>query len=255
MKRKLTTGLHLAIITNSSGGCGGSMFAWECYFACLSIGIPAILATFDHWHIYPEIGPTLRRLSVPETSTQYLNTPPHLEDLADICNEARAKNQFLIIDFKAGFASDPSLLEVLKKSGIRDAASKAGLIPIQPGFSSASAIAVQAFWDTGIYLDRGLFRYWDLAQHPIPPHIPKNPNFTVWNASWLSDGALTLIHHGLRRPGEPTIYHLPDLLTPEFRPTISAFIRSTVEEAVDHMDAARIEIYQSILAPITTQTI
>ena len=117
MKRKLIPGLHLAMITTPSGGCGGSMFAWETYSTCMSIGIPVILATFDIWHLYPEIGPALRRLSVPETSTQYQDKPPLLEDLEDVCDEARSKNQFLIIDFKAGFSSDSSVLEVLKKSG------------------------------------------------------------------------------------------------------------------------------------------
>ncbi len=254
MKRKLIPGLHLAMITNPSGGCGGSMFAWETYSTCISMGIPAILATFDHWHIYPEIGPALRRLSVPETSHQYHDTPPHLEDLADVCNEARANNLFLIIDFKAGFSSDSSVLEVLKRSGIRDATSKAGLIGIQPGFPGASAIAVEAFWETGLYFDRGLFRYWEFTRHPIAPRIPKNSNFPLWNASWLSDGAVTLIHHGLRRPGEPTIHHLPDLLTPQFRPSMPVFIRRTVEEAIDHINAAQKAIYEAILAPITTQT-
>jgi len=217
------------------------------------MGIPAILATYDHWHIYPEIGPDLRRLSVPETSTQCRDTPPHLEDLADVCNEARYDSKFLIIDFKAGFTSDLSLLEELKKSGVCDATSKAGLIPIQPGCPGASAIAVEAFWDTKIYFDRGLFRYWDFTPYPIPPRVPKNPNFPVWNASWLSDGAVTLIHFGLRRPGQQTIHHLPDLLTPQFRPSISSFVRRAIEEAVDHMDDARKAIYQSILAPITIQ--
>jgi len=254
MKRKLIPGLHLAMITNPSGGCGGSMFAWETYSTCISMGIPAILATFDQWHIYPEIGPALRRLSVPETSPQHHDTLPHLEDLAGVCNEAHANNLFLIIDFKAGFSSDSSVLEVLKRSGIRDATSKAGLIGIQPGFPGASAIAVEAFWETGIYFDRGLFRYWEFTRHPIAPRIPKNSNFPLWNASWLSDGAVTLIHHGLRRPGQPTIHHLPVLLTPPVSPSISAFIRRTVEEAVDHMEAAKEAIYQAILAPITTQT-
>ena len=229
------------------------MFAWETYSTCISMGIPAILATFDHWHIYPEIGPALRRLSVPETSPQYHDTPPHLEDLADVCDEARSKSQFLIIDFKAGFSSDSSVLEVLKRSGIRDATSKAGLIGIQPGYPGASAIAVEAFWEAGIYFDRGLFRYWEFTRYPIPPRVPRHPNFPLWNASWLSDGAQTLIRHGLRRPGQQTIHHLPELLTPQFRPSLSAFVRRTVEEAVDHMEAAKETIYQSILAPITTQ--
>ena len=254
MKRKLIPGLHLAMITNPSGGCGGSMFAWETYATCMSIGIPVILATFDIWHLYPEIGPALRRLSVPETSTQYHDKPPLLEDLEDVCNEARAKNQFLIIDFNAGFTSDPAVLGVLKRSGIRDVSSKAGLIAIQPGCPGASAIAVETFLEAGIYFDRGLFRYWDFTRYPIAPRVPKHPNFPVWNASWLSDGAITLIHHGLRRPGQPTIHHLPELLTSQFRPILSAFVRRTVEEAVDHMEAAKEAIYQAILAPITTQS-
>lgn len=254
MKHKLIPGLHVAIITNPAGGCGGSMFAWETYSTCVSMGIPAILATFDHWHIYPEIGPALRRLSVSETSTLCHDTPPHLEDLEDVCTEARSRNQFLIIDFAAGFPSDPSVLEVLKRSGIRDASSKAGLIAIQPGYPGASAIAVEAFWETGIYLDRGLFRYWEFTRYPIAPRVPKHQNFPLWNAPWLSDGAITLIQHGLRRPGQPTTHHLPELLTPRFWPSLSAFVRRTVEEAVDHMEAAKQTIYQAILEPITTQS-
>ena len=255
MKRKLIPGLHLAMITNPSGGCGGSMFAWETYSSCISMGIPAILATFDEWHIYPEIRPALRRITAPETSTKYHDTPPPLlEDLENVCNEARSKSQFLIIDFKAGFSSDSSVLDVLKRSAIRDATSKGALIAIQPGFPGASAIAVEAFLEAGIYFDRGLFRYWDFTRYPIAPRVPKHPNFPVWNASWLSDGAITLIHHGLRRPGQPTIHHLPNLLTSQFRPILSAFVRRTVEEAVDHMEAAKEAIYQAILAPITTQS-
>ena len=178
----------------------------------------------------------------------------HLETLADVCIEARTESKFLIIDLKAGFSADPAVLEVLKNSCLRDASSKAGLIPILPSYSGSSAIAVEAFIQAGIYFDRGLFRYWDFTRDPIPPRVPKHPNFPVWNASWLSDGAVTLIHHGLRRPGQPTIHHLPELLTSQFRPSLSAFVRRTVEEAVDHMEAAKEAIYQAILAPITTQT-
>lgn len=121
-------------------------------------------------------------------------------------------------------------------------------------FPGASAIAVEAFLEAGIYFDRGLFRYWDFTRYPIPPRVPKKSNFPVWNAVWLSDGAITLIHHGLRRPGQPTIHHLPELLTSQFRPSLSAFVRRTVEEAVGHMEAAKEVIYQAILAPITTQS-
>ena len=254
MKHKLIPGLHIAMITNPSGGSGGSMFAWETYSTCVSLGIPTILATFDHWHVYPEIGPDLRRLSVQDTSIQCRDTPENLEDLADICIEARSENKFLIIDFMAGFSMDPAVLEVLNNSCLRDASSKASLIPIQPGYSGASAIATEAFTKAGIYFDRGLFRYWEFTGDPMPFRVPKHANFQVWNASWISDGAVTLIHHGLRRPGQPTIHLLPDLLTPQICPGIPAFIKRTMEEAVDHMCAARKAIYQSILAPITIQT-
>ena len=253
MKRILTPGLHIAIVTNPLGGCGGSMFAWETYFTCSSMGIPAILATFDYWHIYPECGLALKRLSLPDSSNQYGDTPMHLETLADVCIEARTESKFLIIDLKAGFSADPAVLEVLKNSCLRDASSKAGLIPILPSYSGSSAIAVEAFIQAGIYFDRGLFRCWDFTRDPIPPRVPKHPNFPVWNASWLSDGAVTLLHHGLRRPGQQTIHLLPDLLTPHVCPGIPAFMRRTIEEAVSHMCAAKEAIYQSILSPITTQ--
>lgn len=255
MKHILTPGLHIAIITNPLGGCGGSMFAWETYFTCVSMGIPAILATFDHWHLYPEtIGLALKRLSLPDSSNQFGDTPGNLENLADVCIEARSEGKFLIIDLKAGFSTDPTVLEVLKNSCLRDASSKAGLIPVLPSYSAASAIAVEAFIQAGIYFDRGLFRYWDFTRDLIPPRVPKHPNFPVWNASWLSDSAVTLLRHGLRRPGQQTIHLLPDLLTPHIIPGIPACIRRTIEEAVNHMRAAKEAIYQSILAPITTQT-
>ena len=254
MKHKLIPGLHIAIITNPLGGCGGSMFAWEAYFTCASMGIPVILATFDYWRLYPEIiGPALKRLSLPDSSNQFGDTPWHLEDLADVCIEARSESKFLIIDFKAGFSTDPAVLEVLKNSCLRDASSKAGLIPILPGYSGASAIAVEAFIQAGIYFDRGLFRYWNFSRDPIPPRVPKHPNFPVWNASWISDGAVTLLHHGLRRPGQPTIHLLPDLPTLQICPGTPAFIRRTIEEAANHLRAATKAIYQSILEPITTQ--
>jgi len=254
MKHILTPGLHIAIVTNPLGGCGGSMFAWETFFTCVSKGIPAILATFDHWHLYPEkIGLALKRLWLPDSSNQFGDTPRNLETLANVCIEARTKSKFLIIDLKAGFSTDPAVLDVLKNSCLRDASSKAGLIPILPAFSGASAIAVEAFMKAGIYLDRGLFRHWEFTKDPIPPSVPKHPNFPVWNASWLSDGAVTLLHHGLRRPGQQTIHLLPDLLTPHVCPGLPAFMRRTIEEAVSHMCAAKEAIYQSILEPITTQ--
>ena len=231
------------------------MFAWETYFTCVSMGIPAILATFDHWRLYPEeIGLALKRLSLPDSSNQFGDTPRNLENLADVCIEARSESKFLIIDLKAGFSTDPAVLDMLKNSCLRDAASKAGLIPIKPSYSGASAIAVDAFLQAGIYFDRGLFRYWDFSRDPIPPRVPKHPAFPVWNASCLSDGAVTLLLHGLRRPGQQTIHLLPDLLTPHIIPGIPACIRRTIEEAVNHMSAAKEAIYQSILAPITTQT-
>lgn len=229
------------------------MFAWEAYFTCASMGIPAILATFDHWHIYPECGSALRRVSVPDSSNQFRDTPKHLESLADVCIEARSESKFLIIDLKAGFSTDPAVLDMLKNSCLRDAASKAGLIPVLPSYSGASAIAVDAFLQAGIYFDRGLFRYWDFSRDPIPPRVPKHPAFPVWNASCLSDGAVTLLLHGLRRPGQQTIHLLPDLLTPHVCPGIPAFIRQSIEEADNHMCAAKEAIYQSILAPIITQ--
>ncbi len=254
MEHILTPGLHIAIVTNPLGGCGGSMFAWETYFTCVSMGIPAILATFDHWHLYPErIGLALKQLSLPDSSNQSGDTPRNLETLADVCIEARTESKFLIIDLKAGFSTDPAVLDVLKNSCLRDASSKAGLIPILPAFSGASAIAVEAFMKAGIYLDRGLFRHWEFTKDPIPPSVPKHPNFPVWNAPWLSDGAVTLLHHGLRRPGQQTIHLLPDLLTPHVSPGLPAFMRRTIEEAVSHMCAAKEAIYQSILEPITTQ--
>ena len=230
------------------------MFAWETYFTCVSLGIPVILATFDHWHLYPEkIGPALKRLSLPDSSNQYRDTPKHLEDLADVCIEARSESKLLIIDLKAGFSTDPAVLAELKNSDLSDASSKAGLIPILPGYSVASAIAVEAFLQAGIYLDRGLFRHWGFGRDPIQPSVPEHPSFPVWNASWLSDGALTILHHGLRRPGQQTIHLLPDLLTPHVSPGLPALMRQTIGEAVSHMCAAKEAIYQSILAPITTQ--
>jgi hypothetical protein len=252
MKLQLIPGLHFAIITNPLGGCGGSMFAWEAYFTCSSMGIPAILATFDYWHIYPECGPALKRISVPDISNQCRDIPSNLEDLEDVCFEARSESKFLIIDLKAGFSTDPAVLEVLKNSCLRDASSKAGLIPILPSYSGASAIAVEAFIQAGIYFDRGLFRFWDFSRDPIPPSVPKHPNFPVWNASWLSDGAMTLLQHGLRHPGQQTIHLLADMSTPHSCVGIPDFISRTIEEAVNHMSAAKEAIYQSLLDPITT---
>ena len=169
MKHILTPGLHIAIVTNPLGGCGGSMFAWETFFTCVSKGIPAILATFDHWHLYPEkIGLALKRLWLPDSSNQFGDTPRNLETLANVCIEARTKSKFLIIDLKAGFSTDPAVLDVLKNSCLRDASSKAGLIPILPAFSGASAIAVEAFMKAGIYLKSGEFGVTKLVSTPRP---------------------------------------------------------------------------------------
>lgn len=109
IKHQLHPGLHIAIVANFSGGCGGSMLALETYATCKSNGIPAILATNDHSHVYQNMGSDLRRLPV---ITGELNQDQmhHLDDIKQLVVEARTKQKFLIIDIKAGYPYCPSRL-------------------------------------------------------------------------------------------------------------------------------------------------
>ena len=253
LQHHLIPGLHLAIITNPSGGCGGSMFSWEVYATCRSLGIPAILATFDHNRTYPEIGLDLRRLAAPGANIPCGANSLKLENFMDVAAEARSMHKFLVIDLNAGFSSSPEVLAALRTGGIREASSIAALIAVQPGYANSwgSAIAVDAFQSIGIHFDRGLFRYWDFTWDLTPPAIPKNPNFPVWTTSWLSQRAIALINYGLKRAGQPTIHLVPGLTPTLLRQSLPAIDHGPLLQAIEHLDAARKTIYDAILSPIS----
>jgi len=229
------------------------MFSWEVYSTCQSLGMPAILATFDHDRTYPESGSDLRRLEVLDTQIQSGANPLQLETLMDIAAEARSMRKFLVIDLKAGFPSNPEMLAVLRTGGLLEASSIAALIPLQPGYPSSwgSAIAVDVFQSIGLHFDRGLFRYWDFTWDLTPPAIPKNPKFPVWTAPWLSQRAIALINHGLQRAGQPTIHLVPGLSISLLRKSLPNIDQGPLLQAIEHLDAAKKAIYDAILAPIS----
>lgn len=166
--KKIKHGLHIAIVTNSRAGQGGSLFAVETYLACKLRGIPAILATFDSLRVYPKIGDDLRRLPTdtenPDQITGRIRT---CEALLNIAKEAIIGHKMLIIDTKAGFIADDQIFKSLCLAGLRDAASVAALIPIQNG--SEPVLADLEVY--GINITRGLLRRWGFSSGSKPKFI------------------------------------------------------------------------------------
>jgi len=244
---RLIPGLHVALVTNPLEGYGGSLFAWEVYQVCRLSGLPAIFATFAQGRRYPEIGPDLRRLPVPDAETDGQSGIENLGSLLPIIKEAEAEKKLLIIDMKTGFSPRDPMLEVLDYCGISQATTIAALIPIRqdlPNIFSAT-MACEPFQSIGISFARGLFRTWGPHAGCAPLRLLNVPLIESWVPKYLSQGALAFI----RNSGQ--VAELP----PDLFPALSGsrnggHLLKPSEEVRLHVMSASRAIHAAILAPI-----
>ena len=257
MQHQLHPGLHVAIVTNPRGY-GGSLFAWETYMACKLSGIAAILATFDQLRAYPHVGTDLRRLPVPDAHTFGQSGPENICCLLPLIHEAQSFGKFLIIDTKSGFTLKDPMFDVLEYCGIPEAASIAALLPIGQNIPNSNVAEIQCidFQEIGILFSRGLFRSWAVGAGSASLGDPSYPPaFPVWRALELSKKALAIINDG-----NSFLENDSDLLVPDLFGclcTQSASRRNKGErlEARSHLTAARVSIFNSLLAPISDLTL
>jgi len=253
MNYHLFPGLHIAIVTNISGGYGGSMFSLESYAICKKAGIPAILASFDLRQTYPNIGGDLRQLKMPGVKRLPQDEPYHFEDLSQVFDEARANHKFVIIDVPAGFCANHPMFGVLRNSGFLDATSIAALVPIMAeDYGTCGAeMAMRTFTNSGIRFNRGLFRRWALHASSSPANISRLPNYPVWRANCLSRRAIDLVTQEAQRVGNPALNHLPRLIELKANSNSQSLDQGPLEEAITHLEGARNAIFKTILAPIS----
>jgi len=255
MKHQLNPGLHVAIVTNPQGGCGGSMFAWEAYATCKLSGISAIFATFDHQHAYPNIGSDINILTLPDDVTPEFEQPQTRTPLMQVVVEACNEQKFLIMDLQACFDSKQSVLNAIQDSGILQATSIAALMPILPGQPRAmhAAFIAGAIRGIGFLFDRGLLRLFDFRSGMMTPDLHGFPQFPVWITASLSHRAVEMIHQGVGvwSTDEPYIYQLPGQNEAQYRLGYPAKDWSPLNESIAHLKDARRTIFDAILAPIT----
>ena len=253
MNYHLFPGLHVAIVTNISGGYGGSMFALESYAICRKSGIPAILASFDLRRAYPNIGGDLRRLKAPGIRHLPQEHPYNFDDLSQVFDEARANHKFVIIDVPAGFCANHPMFGVLMNSGIHDVTSISSLVPIMAeDYGTCGAeMAMRTFTNSGIRFNRGLFRRWALHASSSPANLSRLPNYPVWRANCLSRRAIDLVMQETQRVGNPALNHLPRLIELQANNSLPSTDHSPLQEAITHLEGARKAIFKTILAPIS----
>lgn len=240
--KKLKHGLHVAIVTSSSAGHGGSLFAWETYMTCNLKGIPAILATFEQSRLYPEIGDSLRRLSLDQGESIGNQVPDALCSLLSIAEEAKSENKLLIIDTKSGFKSNDIMFKVLTRAGIGSATSVAALMPLQYGHEPHFG----DFESHGIRMTRGLFRHWGFKSTYPDIAFAHTPPLYHWIPAFLTAETLESIlsqrqHHQMPKEVEDEIGDL--VYFPDSDDQQNQYLR--------HLDDAASNIWISLLDPIT----
>ena len=244
--RQLIPGLHIAIVSNFSGGSGGSMLALEVYATCLASGIGAIIATNDRSYNHPNIGLgyDLQYLPVICAGDTDQDQVRHLSYIKQLVTKARSQKKLLIIDIKAGYASAHQMLNALRDGGAFQCSSLAALIPAVTGEYGVrgSAVALQTMESMKISVDRGLIRMWTLPRDPKLPSIAALPQFPIWSVDTFNQHAKKLIHRGYWNRRHSLIYQ---------RFQIPAQDRTVLPNVLAHFDAARSAIHSAIIAPIT----
>ena len=238
----IKAGLHVAIVTNSHAGHGGSMFAVETYLACKLREIPAILATFDSLRRYPCIGHDLRRLPT-ETALQNHRTArlQICEALFEIAEEAKREHKMLIIDTEAGFIANDLWLEAFCFGGLCDAASVATLMPLLNGSEPAFAdLEVH-----GINITRGLLRRWGFSSESKPNFIVDTPPVYHWSPAFLSPQVREIMF------STRMTTFLKDYAIAVDEPKKVPIRRTSKDDYNRHIIDAESVIWQTLLAPIT----
>jgi len=239
MKNTLKHGLNIAIVTCPEAGYGGSLLAWETYQACKMKGVPAILATFDRYRLYPpDIGSDLRRLPVPVDKASGELEAEALTCLIPIVEEAKKEGKFLIIDTQAGFKPGDLMFAVMTRAGLADADSAAALVAVRHGQETLW----EPFEAIGIRMDRVIFRYWGFRS-PVS-ETPCNEMEFRWKPRFLDRTSLDEIYQ------EPPSGHpvgLEEMLgdmTPFYK------VGRRKPEVTEHIEDATEHIYTALLEPI-----
>lgn len=253
MNYHLCPGLHIAIVTNISGGYGGSMFSLESYVICKKNGIPAILATFDHRRSYPNIGGDFRRIKLPGIKPSTPEQNSNIDNLSQVLDEARANHKFLIIDVPTGFSANHPMFSVLRNSSIFEANTISALVPIlaEDYGTCGAEMALRTFTNFGIHFNRGLIRRWALDASSSPADVSRLPNFPVWRTNCLSPRAIDLVNQEAQRVGNPTLNHLLRLNELQANKIFPSTDHGPMKEAITHIEGARKAIFKTILAPIS----
>ena len=244
---RFVPGLHVIIVTNPQKGSGGSLFAWEAYMACKLSGLPAILATFDEFRHYPDIGPDLRRLPVPDGETAGKSGIENLACLLPIIREAVAGNKLLILDTKSNFTVRDPMFEVLEYCGVHQATSIAALISCRqdlPGFYDG-AMACRDFKSANILFDRGMVRAWGRPVHCATLGLMEIPRIDLWTPRVLSPQALFLLQNAPQ-----AVPQHADLFPDFVGSSKNARVLRPSSEIKLHVSSATCAIRASILAPI-----
>jgi len=251
MQYQLVDGLHIAIITSISRF-GGSMLASEVLAVSKRSGIPAILATFDHGHRYPNIGRPLRRIKMPWGRDSDISQHHTSYDLSQIFDEALATHKLVIIDVPAGFNLNHPMIEVIMNSNISDAYTVAALVPAIAGDDDTcgASIAMRTLASTGIHFDRGLIRLRRITKASERTALSRLPTYPLWRPESLSGRAVELINQEVERVGNPSLSDLPRLIEIQASENLSVLDREPIQQAIAHFDAAEKAICQAVIAPI-----
>jgi len=223
------------------------MFAIEAYMAAKLSGLPAILATFDQTRHYPDIGPDLRRLPVPDGETAGQSGIENLACLLPIIKEAEAGNKYLIVDITSDLNVRDPALEILEYCGIHEATSIAALISVRqdiPGFHDG-ALGCRLFQSIGISFTRALVRTWGRPVHCTSLGPLEIPRIDSWTPRILSKRALALIQNS-PQPAPPHADLFPDFV----ESCKSGRVLKPSSEVKLHLSSAMSAIHASILAPI-----
>ncbi|WP_411825361.1 hypothetical protein [Luteolibacter sp. AS25] len=202
----LKKGLHVAIVTSTRPGYGGSLLAFETYISCKISGIPAILATYDVTKAYPSIGSDLRRLATNGGQAEGGSTSQTPESLILLIAEAKENNAMLIIDIKSGNEGEAALNEVAEVISLTGADTIIGLVPALHGMDTE----FRKLDMLNISFTSVMLRYWGFRSPDIAPEAPMGQVCHHWRPGFLSTEMLDLILNFplplLKNVSDPEIY-------------------------------------------------
>ena len=188
MKHTLKPGLHVALVTNTKPGSGGSLMAFETYIACRLAGIPAILATYDPRRMYPKIGSDLRRLKNLESLSEHPMIPRTPYNLESLMAEAAVEGKFLIVDTEPGLEGEASLRDAISCIE-KSATSVTALVPAPHGI----APDLEMMNEIGSAFETILVRYWGFSSPDVTCRTSRFRRHYHWRPGFLTFDELELI--------------------------------------------------------------